>query len=128
MTARDILAQWTDESIERIEAHAKSIGGDKPELKEAAERVRDPRGPDGVQAPDLEHAQVFRLMALADLLESADEVTPGDKADPLEEKTVPELRQIAKDEGVEGSVSQMNKGELVDAINEKRESSAEESE
>lgn len=120
MTARDILAQWTDESIERIEAHAKSIGGEKPELKDAAERVRHPRGPDGVAAPDLEHGQVFRLMALADLLEAADEVTPGDKADPLEEKTVPELRQLANEEGVEGAVSQMKKSDLVDAINAKR--------
>lgn len=121
MTARDILAQWTDESIERIEAHARSIGGDKPELKEAAERVREPKGPDGIPAPDLEHAQVFRLMALADLLEAADEVTPGEKADPLEQKTVPELRQLAGEEGIE-NVSVMRKPELIDALNESRSS------
>lgn len=122
MTARDILYQWLDEDTDRIAAHARNIAGDHPALIEATERIQDPRGPDGVAAPDLEHAQVFRTKAVADLLEIADRIVNGEEqiADPLEVKTVPELRQIAKDEGVEGSVSQMPKAELVDAINEKR--------
>jgi hypothetical protein len=74
MTARDILHQWSDEAILKIEAHAESIGGDNPEIIDALEKVRDPKGWDGVRAPDAEHEQVFRLQALADLMEKVDEI------------------------------------------------------
>jgi hypothetical protein len=74
MAARDVLHQWADEAILKIEAHAKSIGGDNPGVLEAVEKVRDPKGWDGVRAPDAEHAQVFRLQALAELMEKVDKM------------------------------------------------------
>lgn len=122
MTAPHILATRHDEAVDKIQAHAKSISSDHPEVVDAVERVRNTSG------PDEEHTRVFRLEAIADLLEVIDEKTAGEKADPLEVKTVPELRQIAKEEGVEGSVSQFNKQELIDAINEKREEDSEDGE
>lgn len=115
MVGRVQLAQRHDAAIDRIEAHAKSIGGEHPEIVEAAEAVRTAGRRDEV------HTRLFRLEAIADLLEVIDEKTAGDKADPLENKTVPELREIANEEGVGGSVSQLNKAELIDAINDKRE-------
>lgn len=72
MTARDVLHQWTDEAIEKIETHARSIGGKGKAVTRAAEKVRDPVGPDGVRPPDAEHAQTFRLQALAELMEAVD--------------------------------------------------------
>lgn len=116
MTARDVLHRWTEESISRIEKASEAIAGDKPEIREAAERVRDPRGPDGFRAPDAAHAQVFRLLALADLVEKVAD-TQGDSA--LEDKPVGELREIAEAEGIERP-AQLKKGELVKAIREKR--------
>ena len=114
MTAPHILANRHDEAVEKIQAHSKSIGGEEPEIVEAVERVRTASG------PDEEHTRVFRLEAIADLLEAIDEKTPGNKADPLEEKSVAQLKQLAHEEGVRGSISQMNKGQLIDAINDKR--------
>jgi hypothetical protein len=116
MVARTILTQRQDAAMDRIEAHAKSISKEHPDVAEAAERVRDVRGPDEA------HTRVFRIEAIADLLETIDEgeATESEAADPLEVKTVPVLREMARGEGVEGSVSQMNKPDLIDAINERR--------
>jgi Rho termination factor, N-terminal domain len=121
MTAPHILTQWQDEAMDKIEAHAKSISEEQPEVVEALQRARTVTGPDEL------HTRVFRLQAIADVFEALDSgsATSGEAADPLEVKTVPELREIAKEEGVEGSVSQMNKGELIDEINAKREENGE---
>ncbi len=86
MTAIDILHQWTEDAIARIEASAESLGGDNPEVVEAIEDVRDPKGPDGVRAPDALHAQVFRLQALADLLEVVNEKRSSGASKPASKK------------------------------------------
>ncbi len=118
MVARTILFKMQDEAARRIEAHARSIGGDHPDIVEAAERVKNAKG------LDEQHTRVFHLQAIADLLEKVDEVTSGKAADPLEGKSVKELREIAKEEGVGGSVSQMNKHQLLDEIRANREAKA----
>jgi hypothetical protein len=95
--------------MERIEAHANSIAGDHPEIVEAAERVRTVRGPDEM------HTRIFRIEAVADLMQLIDELKGGEVADPLEAKKVPELRQIAHEKGIENA-SELKKAELIEAI------------
>lgn len=113
MVARHLLFSRQDEAVERIAAHAESIGGDNQEVVDAVERVRDVRG------PDEQHVRVFRTEAVADLMELLDELITGESADPLEIKTVPQLKGIAKSEGVEG-YSDLNKSQLISAINQNR--------
>jgi hypothetical protein len=95
--------------MDRIEAHANSIAGEHPDIAQAAERVRGARGPDEA------HTRVFRLEAIADLIELIDEITEGEKADPLEAKTASELREMAKAKGVKRT-SDKNKDDLIAAI------------
>ena len=97
--------------MDRIEAHANSVAGDHPDIAEAAQRLKSVRGPDEA------HTRVFRLEAIADLVELIDEVTEGEKADPLEGKKVAELRSIATQKGVENP-QDLKKAELVEAIRE----------
>ena len=111
MVATTILTKRQDAAMDRIEAHANSIAGDHPEIAEAAQRIRDARG------PDENHTRVFRLEAIADLVELIDEITEGEKADPLEGKKVAELRSIATQKGVENP-QDLKKAELVEAIRE----------
>ena len=118
MVARTILTKRQDAAMERIEAHANSIADNHEDITEAAERVRDARG------PDESHTRVFRLEAIADLLEKIDELKGGSVADPLEVKKVPELRQIAREKDIEGAAD-LNKAELIEAI---RQNEAEEDE
>lgn len=113
MVARHILFQRQDEAVERIAAHAQSIGGDNAEVVEAVERVRAVRG------MDEQHIRVFRTEAVADLMKLLDEIITGSASDPLEAKTVPQLKGIAKSEGIEG-YSDLNKPQLIAAINENR--------
>lgn len=103
-----------DAAIDRIEAYAQRKGGENPEVRDAVERVRNARGQDEL------HVRLFRTEALADLLDAVEEAEGREPVEPLEVKKVPELRQIANEQGVEGSVSEMNKGQLIDAINSKR--------
>jgi hypothetical protein len=109
VVARTILTKRQDVAMDRIEAHANSIAGEHPDIAEAAERVRSARGPDEA------HTRVFRLEAIADLIELIDEITEGEKADPLEAKTASELREMAKAKGVKRT-SDKNKDDLIAAI------------
>lgn len=122
MTALHILAQWDEENMDRIAAHAQSLAGDHPEIVEAAERVRTVRGPDEI------HTRTFRLGAIADLMECVDRITAGPIADPLDNKNVPELREIAKAEGIGRPQDYRRKRELIDAIKAKRQSEDEDGE
>jgi hypothetical protein len=117
MTAPHILAQRQDEAVRRIEAHCNSIGGDAPEIAEAAERVQNVSGPDEV------HERVFRLEAVADLLEAVDNSVSSDPAeDDLDALTKAELLTVAQEEGVEVRQSD-SKDEIKDAIRSEREAS-----
>ncbi len=113
MTAPHILATRHDDAVDRIEAHAKSLGDEHPDIVDAAERVREARG------PDEEHSRVFRLEAIADLMERIDELTAGQKADPLEEKNKEELYGLGRDEGADVKRSD-NKADLLMKIRQNR--------
>jgi hypothetical protein len=112
LVARHIRFKRHDEAVERIEAHARSISNNHEDVVEAVECVRDARG------PDEEHTRLFRLEAIADLLEKIDELKGGEVADPLEAKKVPELQELAKSRGVKRT-SDKNKTELIEAIRQK---------
>lgn len=112
MVARTIIHKRHDAAAERIEAHANSIAGNHQDVVEVVERVRTARGPDEM------HTRLFRLEAIADLLEKIDELKGGEKADPLEAKRVPELRQIAEENGVDNP-SELKKAQLIQAIRAK---------
>lgn len=113
MVARHLLFTRQDEAVERIAAHAQSIGGTNTDIVDAVERVRNVRG------PDEQHIRVFRTEAVADLMQLLDEAITGTETSPLEAKTVPQLRGIAKAEGIEG-YSNMNKAALITEIEHNR--------
>ena len=118
MVATTTRNKRQDAAIERIEAHARSLAGESPELAEAAQRIKN------VKAQDQDHERLFRLEAVADLLALVDEITAGeangnDSGDLLEDKNVSELKDIAKDEGVEAPYK-LNKAELIEAIRKQR--------
>lgn len=83
MVARTVLTKRQDAAIERIRAHARSVAGENPEIAEAAERVKNVPN-----RPDENHARVFRLEAIADLLERLDELTSAGEQ-PTEESSEP---------------------------------------
>lgn len=119
MVARHLLFKRQDDAVEKIAAHAQSIGGQDKDVVEAVEAIRNVRG------MDEQHIRVFRTEAVANLMEVLDKQITGSAADPLEASTVPELKGIAKREGVQ-NYSDMNKSELIHAINASRRSDSEE--
>lgn len=96
--------------MERIEAHAQRKNTDThKQVQQKVEALREVRGPDEA------HTRVFRLEAIADLLDAIEEAEGREAPDRLEAKRVPELKAIAADKGVEGA-SDMKKADLIRAI------------
>ena len=99
--------------MERIEAHAQRKNtSEHKQVQQKVEALREVRGPDEA------HTRVFRLKAIADLLDAIEEAEGREAPDRLEVKRVPELKAIAADKGVEGA-SDMKKAELIQAIRQK---------
>lgn len=96
--------------MERIEAHAQRKNtSEHKQVQQKVEALREVRGPDEA------HTRVFRLEAIADLLDAIEEAEGREAPDRLEVKKVPELKAIAQDKNVEGA-SDMKKADLIQAI------------
>ena len=67
MVARTVIAKRRAAAIERIEEQATLRAQGSTALGEAAERIRSANGPDEA------HTELFRLEAIADLMELANE-------------------------------------------------------
>lgn len=111
MTDHRILRRQRQDALEGIEAHVASIAEVRPDLGEKAEAVANARGRDAA------HTETARTVALAEFMEALDVELRGDDAgDPLENKTVPVLRQMADELGLELD-SKAKKADIIEAIN-----------
>jgi len=72
--------------MQRIKEDAEELAGDNPEVAEAAERIRT------IRAPDEDHARVFRIEAIADLMDAIVEAK-ADAKPQAKQKAKPQTKQ-----------------------------------